>query len=86
MLTTIVGLLAAIGTTASHVPQLLKAWRTGETSDLSLRMLCILWSGLALWVIYGLRKEDLVIILSNAIGVLLLSVIIGLKLRGRHSH
>ena len=44
-------------------------------------MLLLLAAGLALWMIYGLMRTDLVIILANAISLALLSCIIFFKLR-----
>ena len=41
-------------TTASYIPQLRKCWNTGETGDLSLKMLLLLTCGLGLWIVYGL--------------------------------
>lgn len=80
MLTTIIGVLASICTTTSYIPQLRKAWISGQTDDLSLRMLGCLAVGIALWVLYGIRQSDLVIIVSNSISLAFLCAIITLKL------
>ena len=80
MLTTAIGLLAALCTTASYLPQLLKAWHSGEMDDVSLKMLLILVVGVALWVVYGVRQVDLVIIGSNLVSMALLIAIIALKM------
>ena len=53
MLHTIIGLCAAVCTTVSYIPQLKKCWDTGESDDLSLRMLLVLTAGIALWIVYG---------------------------------
>lgn len=82
-LDTITGVAAGVCTTASHLPQLYKAWRTGETGDLSLKMILVLWTGLALWVAYGLQRQDGAIILANGVSVLLLSGILYFKIRTR---
>jgi MtN3 and saliva related transmembrane protein len=58
-------------------------WSTGQTSDLSLKMLALLSTGLALWITYGFMKEDVVIIAANAVSLALLLVIIAFKLRNR---
>jgi uncharacterized protein with PQ loop repeat len=50
------GAAAAFCTTVSYVPQLRKCWQTGQTGDLSLRMLLLLATGLALWLVYGLMR------------------------------
>jgi MtN3 and saliva related transmembrane protein len=75
-----VGLAAAICTTAANVPQLIKAWRTQDTDDLSLKMLVLLAVGLGLWVTYGVLKGDYVIILANGTGLALAVALVSLKL------
>lgn len=82
-LETFVGGLAAFCTTVSYIPQLKKVWKTGEAGDLSLKMLLLLGSGLALWIVYGLIRADFVIIAANAVSLALLSAITYFKLRGR---
>lgn len=83
MLTTIIGVLASILTTLSYVPQLSKAWRSGETQDISLRMMISLLLGLGLWVLYGVRQGDIVIVVANLTSCALLGAITALKLRQR---
>jgi MtN3 and saliva related transmembrane protein len=83
--TTIVGLIAAFCTTISYYPQLKKCWETGSAGDLSLRMFLTLGAGVALWVVYGFLKSDIVIILANAISLALLCGILYFKLRERHA-
>ena len=80
-LSTVIGTVAAFCTTVSYVPQLKKCWDTGSAGDLSLRMLLILASGVALWIGYGVLKGDLVIILANAVSLALLLAILAFKLR-----
>lgn len=58
-------------------------WETGAAEDLSLKMLVLLGSGLALWIVYGVIRGDLVIIAANAVSLALLSCITYFKLRGR---
>ena len=58
---TVVGLAAAVCTTGANLPQLKKAWTTGQTDDISMNMLLVLASGLALWVAYGVLQKDIVI-------------------------
>jgi MtN3 and saliva related transmembrane protein len=79
---TVIGLAAAVCTTAANLPQLKKAWITGQTDDLSLKTLLLFGSGLMLWVIYGLLQRDVVIMLANGISLLILSVILYLKIIG----
>ena len=79
-LETILGLAAAVCTTASHLPQLYKSWRTGETKDLSLKMIVVLWAGLALWLVYGFQRGDAALIFANGASLLLLSGVLYFKL------
>ena len=44
-------------------------------------MLLLLAAGVALWMIYGFMRADLVIIAANAVSLALLSCIIFFKLR-----
>ena len=67
-----VGLTAAVCTTAANLPQLKKAWTTGQTDDISLKMLLLLGCGLGVWVVYGVLREDIVITLANGISLVLL--------------
>jgi MtN3 and saliva related transmembrane protein len=78
---TFIGFIAAVCTTASYIPQVRKAWQTGSTGDLSLKMLLILATGIGLWVVYGVLKRDLVIITANAVSLLLLASLLVFKLR-----
>ena len=76
---TVIGLAAAACTTAANLPQLKKAWTTGQTDDISMNMLLVLASGLALWGAYGVLQTDIVIILANAISLALISGLVCLK-------
>jgi MtN3 and saliva related transmembrane protein len=78
--TTVVGLAAAVCTTAANLPQLKKAWTTGQTDDISLKMLLLLGCGLGLWVVYGVLQKDVIIILANGISLALLAALVCLKL------
>jgi MtN3 and saliva related transmembrane protein len=78
---TLIGLVAAFCTTVSYIPQVKKAWQTGSTGDLSLKMLAILATGITLWVVYGFLKSDVVIIAANAVSLLLLASLLVFKLR-----
>jgi MtN3 and saliva related transmembrane protein len=52
-----------------------------STSDLSLKMLVALSVGLCLWVVYGVLKDDWVIMLANSIGATLSLAVLGYKIR-----
>jgi len=78
---TVIGLAAAICTTAANLPQLKKAWTTGQTDDISLKMLLLFACGLGLWVVYGVLQKDIIIILANGVSLALLAGLMYLKLR-----
>lgn len=81
-LVTLLGFAAAMCTTGAIVPQLYKAWSTGQTDDISLRMLLVLAVGLALWVVYGVLRGDLVVIVANGVSLMLIAGLLYLKIRG----
>ena len=77
---TVVGVAAAVCTTTANVPQLKKAWTTGQTDDISMNMLWVLASGLSLWVAYGVLQKEFVIILANVTSLVLIGGLVCLKL------
>ena len=66
----ILGLVAGGITSVAMLPQFIKVLKEKDVEDLSLLMICTLIVGLSLWVWYGILKEELPIILSNAFAVL----------------
>lgn len=69
--TQLIGIGASIGTGISLLPQLIKIIREKKAENVSLPMLGVLFAGLVLWVIYGIMKEDWIIIISNAVSMIL---------------
>lgn len=79
--TTLIGFVAAICTTCSFLPQVIKILRSKRTKDVSLLMYGILTTGLLLWLIYGLVLNDIPLILSNCISLTLSLSVLLLKIR-----
>lgn len=79
--TTLIGLVAAICTTCSFLPQVIKILRTKRTKDVSLLMYTILSTGLFLWLIYGFILGDLPLILANTVSFTLSMCVLVLKVR-----
>jgi MtN3 and saliva related transmembrane protein len=79
--TSLVGFLAASCTTAAYIPQVVRAWRTRSTHDLSLKMYVIMTTGTALWLLYGLINVDGPLIAANTISLGLTLSILFLKFR-----
>ena len=78
---TALGLTAATLTTCSFVPQLTKVWRTKSAEDLSYGMFGAFSAGILLWLVYGLVRDDLPIIVANGITLVLSVAILVLKVR-----
>ncbi|GLH78424.1 hypothetical protein SSBR45G_33330 [Bradyrhizobium sp. SSBR45G] len=81
MLTTLIGLGAAACTTSSFLPQVIKAWRSRSTTDISTGMFVLLTTGNAMWLLYGALISDVPLVVANAITLGLVTAILGLKLR-----
>lgn len=82
--TTIVGITASISTAVSSLPQLIKLWKEKKAENVSLGMFWVLVIGLAVWVWYGILKEDWIIIIANGFSFLVnLSTVI-LSMRYKH--
>jgi MtN3 and saliva related transmembrane protein len=75
----LLGLTAGFLTTAGFVPQIIKSPRTGRMDEVSLLMPVLLSLGLFLWLLYGLVKGDVPIIVWNAISLGLNMTLVGLK-------
>jgi MtN3 and saliva related transmembrane protein len=78
---TILGLVAAFCTTFAYLPQVMKAWRTRSTQDISLGMFLMTATGVALRLAYGLFRLDLPLIASNVVSLMFALTILVLKLR-----
>ena len=71
------GLIAGALTTGCLVPQLIRSWRTRSTGDLSWWYLLVLSVGIVLWLVYGVLRADVPLVLANAVT---LSLVISLIL------
>lgn len=79
--TEIIGLLAATLTTTAFFPQVIKTVKSKSTKDISLPMYSLMFAGTVSWLIYGLFKNDLPIILANGISSVASFVIFYFKIR-----
>lgn len=76
MIWTIVGLSAAALTTFSFIPQVIKIARTKSAKDVSLATILQLALGVSLWLVYGIARRDLIIILANAVTLIILIILL----------
>jgi len=76
-----IGSLAAVCTTISFVPQLLRVWRRKSAADISLTMFLFFSFGVACWLVYGLGIGSAPITAANTATLTLALAILILKLR-----
>jgi MtN3 and saliva related transmembrane protein len=76
-----IGFVATGFAVSSTVPQISKALRTKKSDDISLRFIVVLIIGLSFWVIYGIGKKDVVLIIGNSIAVILNTILLILKIK-----
>ena len=77
------GYFAGVLTVASFLPQVVRAWRTRQTRDLSLSMFGLLITASSLWVVYGLLKRDWPLVATNSGMVALNGALAVAKIRYR---
>ena len=73
---TVIGIIAALLTSFSYLPQVRKMWRTRSVMDLSPIFMYQLLIGCVLWLVYGISLTDYVIIGANIVAVT--TLVIGL--------
>jgi MtN3 and saliva related transmembrane protein len=79
----IIGIAAGILTAASMLPQVFKTLKTKQAEHVSPLMLVILICGVGLWMVYGIIKNDLPIILTNGFSILVNLVMLFLRWKYR---
>ena len=81
LLLPIIGFMATGFAVTSTVPQIRKALRTKKSDDLSIRFIIVLIIGLSLWVVYGVGKNDIVLVIGNLSAVALNTYMLFLKIK-----
>ncbi|NPA74698.1 MAG: hypothetical protein GXO25_01280 [Euryarchaeota archaeon] len=77
----ILGFAAGTLTTISFLPQVIKAWKTKSTKDVSLGMFLLFTLGVLLWLVYGIALMDWPIIIANVVTVILAALVLVAKLK-----
>ena len=73
----IIGLIAAVFTTSSFLPQVVKIYKTKQTKDVSAAMYIVMFIGILFWLYYGIFIKSFAIITANVVsGVLVLFVLL----------
>ena len=83
ILVDVIGGAAAICSTTSFAPQLLKLWRDKQGGEVSLGMYLLTVGAFALWSAYGLLLGSWPLLAANLVSLGLASAILALKLRYR---
>ena len=76
---TVLGLTAAVLSTISFFPQLLKTWKTKSARDISMGMFSIFCAGVFLWLVYGILINNLPVIIANLFTFIQAFIILLLK-------
>ena len=78
---TILGYSACAVTALTFLPQVIKTWQQKTASNVSLLMFIIAAINEIMWIGYGVLKDDMVIIVTNVIVLLMSCTMIYLKFR-----
>jgi MtN3 and saliva related transmembrane protein len=79
-----IGVGASTFTAASTLPQLLKIYKEKKANDISIPTLILLFIGLSLWVWYGIKKTDWIIIISNAFSLVINMLLVALSVKHKN--
>ncbi|MCX6665674.1 MAG: SemiSWEET transporter [Euryarchaeota archaeon] len=82
---TLIGFAAGTITSIGFIPQLIRGHRTKKLDDVSYFMPVVLAVGMTLWLIYGLLRQDLAIIIANGFGISCNLSLLFLKIRYSHA-
>lgn len=75
-----IGIIAAILTTISFLPQVTQIIKTKDTSGISLGMYSLYVIGSALWAVHGLISKDMSVLFANIVTFTLSLIILGFKI------
>lgn len=77
----ILGIIAAIFTTSSLIPQLIQIIKTKSTKGVSFSMFALFLGGLFFWLIYGILIKSFPIIISNVTSMIIDIIILVYKFK-----
>jgi MtN3 and saliva related transmembrane protein len=78
-----IGYLAALLTTFSGIPQIIRVLKLKESRDISLWTASLLSMGVFFWLIHGIIIKDMPLIVSNAVSLLFSTITICVILKYR---
>ena len=77
----VIGFLAGVCTIFAFLPQVIKVVKTKSTESISIIFLIIMIIGVILWVIYGIRINNIIILVANSSTLLMSSIILTYKIK-----
>lgn len=77
----VLGFCAAILTTISFLPQVIKIYKSKETKSISFAMYVVLSLGILMWLVYGIHLKSMPMIIANAITLILTIYILFMKMK-----
>ena len=75
----ILGHIASALSSLTFIPQVYHTWKTKSVRDLNLWMILIVFLSTVIWLVYGIEKELLPVVICNSIICLLSLVMIYFK-------
>jgi MtN3 and saliva related transmembrane protein len=81
----LLGTVAGLCTTGSFVPQVIKAWREGDTAAISTKMYLIISGAFVLWLGYGILIGSWPMVIFNVLNLGLSGTILFLKFRSERT-
>jgi MtN3 and saliva related transmembrane protein len=79
LLISIIGVAAAALTTSSFLPQMIKAYKSKSMEDVSRLLMAMFSTGTVIWIIYGIFKNDFVIIGANTLATVFNLILLYMK-------
>lgn len=77
----VMGLLGALLSSITFIPQVVRTWQIKSAGDLSMGMLLIVFSSTIVWLVYGFALNLLPVIIANGIIFILSLVLIYFKIK-----
>jgi MtN3 and saliva related transmembrane protein len=77
----ILGWIAGALVTFSLIPQIIRVFKLKSAREISLAFNSLLFAGTLLWLGYGIAKSLLPLIVYNAMGAVLMALLLAAKLR-----
>ena len=75
------GLVAGLLVSCSLIPQIIRVFHLRSAREISIPFTSLLWLGVALWLLYGIGLKLAPVIIWNAVGVVLVSILLYAKMK-----